>query len=156
MTKRKIPNLGDIFLAPLKDGSSGVGQIVHLTESMNLALCVFYSYRNYPGQADAPWPLAKSDVIAIQFVPHIVMRTKEWPIVGNLTHANCDLVTVDLEVLRRSGYVGLKFINPNAAEALLNAYHGLGPWESGTDGDFLRRMLLKREPHLKGAARADC
>jgi hypothetical protein len=77
---------------------------------------VFYLYRSAPGQLDASWPLAKSDVIAIQVVPHIVIRTGEWPIVGNREPANCDLVTVDLEALRRSGYVGLKFINPNAAE----------------------------------------
>jgi hypothetical protein len=145
MAKRKvIPNLGDIFLVPLKDGSSGVGQIVHLTESMNLALCTFYSYRNAPGSVDASWLLEKSEVIAIQFVPHVVIRIREWPIVGNRVPANLDLVTVDVEALRRAGYVGLKFINPNAAEALLNAYHGLEPWEIGTDVDFLRRMLLKK------------
>jgi hypothetical protein len=144
MGKRKVKeNVGDVFGVPLKDGSRAIAQVIESIDSLRAALCVFYSYRIHEVAEGASFPFSRTDVVAVQTVSTRPMLKGEWDALGNAPVANADLRRV-LNGLRESGYVGLDVPNSNTIEALMNAHHELGPWEIGSDTDFLRRLVYRQ------------
>jgi hypothetical protein len=95
-----------------------------------------------PFRADA-FAFNRRDVVAVLAVTLRPLQAGEWVLIGNHPVVNADLNRV-LDGLRESGYVGLSSPNTNTVEALMNAYHGLTPWEIGSHTDFLRRLTYRR------------
>jgi hypothetical protein len=144
--RRKVnPQEGNLFAIPLLDGSRAVGQLVERISFPGAALCAFYSYRLFPdAQANRSLDMRASEVISIQFVPIRPIEKCEWEVIGQLQPTNGHL-RPDRDALRLANYVGMTVPNTNMMEAFLNAFHGLSPWEIGSDKDFLRCLSIKYE-----------
>lgn len=147
MAKRRSKKInvvpGDVFIVPLADGTQGVAQVIEVIAELAAALCAFYAYRvNAQAVAAATFDFARADIVTVTPMSLLALVSGEWPILHNAPVAHADL-SRKLDPLRASGYVGLVMANAKAMASLMNAHHGLGPWEIGTDRDFLRRLVSR-------------
>lgn len=134
---------GDVFTVPLADGTQGVAQVIEVIPGLAAALCAFYSYRvGAQAPATVPFDFARSDIVTVTPMSLLALLNGDWPILHNAPVAHADL-SCKLDPLRASRFVGLSIANAQTMAALMNAHHGLGPWEIGTDLDFLRRLVSR-------------
>jgi hypothetical protein len=81
--KRQPFSAGDVFLVPLSDGSSSVGQVLSITpRAMNSCICAFFDVRISPN-AKGDIPLADEKLIAVQFVTPESLASGLWPVIDN-------------------------------------------------------------------------
>jgi len=144
MAKRKVEvTVGDVIGVPLKDGWQAIAQVIERMDSLGAALCALYSYKIGEVGRDASFSFDRKDVVAVLPVTTRPILKREWETLGNASVANADLCRV-LDGMRETRFVGLIFPNTNTVEALMNACHGLEPWEIGADTEYLRRLLYRQ------------
>lgn len=119
----------DIFLVPLLDGSHAVGQVL---TAETQPVCLLSLRRQSPGET--PQPILPAEVIAVHRIGAAHLANDTWPIIGfdqipRLTNLD-QLEAIEGEVL-----------DPAIAEALLNAWHGLYPWDGFPDPAFFDKLL---------------
>ncbi|SMY07603.1 hypothetical protein [Flavimaricola marinus] len=119
----------DIFLVPLFNGQYGVGQVV-TTEAT--PLCAF-TLRQQPFDAVAA-PLTPAEIIALHKVDAAHLADGTWPVIG--------LEQIpQISALDRLNALESDPLDPAIIEALLNAWHGLYPWDGFPDRTFFDGLL---------------
>jgi len=146
MAKRQSWRPGDNFLIPLKDGTFAQGQVlIAAKRAMNSAVCGFTSnrYKETPFSLLVP---SLQETIAILFVTRDLLDSGRWQINSNQANAwGAD--HIHFHELESNGFVGVNIIGSGIVENLLNAYHGLEPWNDFQDPKYLDGLLLS--PKLK-------
>lgn len=119
----------DIFLVPLLDGGFGVGQVI-VPEAH--PLCALSLRKQDRGTAATP--LAAAEVIALHRIDPAHLNEAEWPIIGFEQ-------IPPLSRFDRLNAIEAEPLDPVIAEALLNAWHGLYPWDGFPDREFFDGLL---------------
>lgn len=149
MARRKQRwSAGDVFTIPLIDGSFSVGQVVTPAPgALNSVVCTFSSKRLLEkiSPIDAP---DVSSVIAIRFVSRDLLDSWRWEVSGYASNTWA-AQRIDFQALERKGFVGVEITGSANIVSLMNAFHGLAPWNKFYDPLYLDKLLLS--PELKPA-----
>lgn len=144
--KRSYFNEGDYFSIPLVDGSECIGQVLSIEpKALNSVVCSIYADR-YSNEI-AEWTLPKQ-LISVQFVTPDLLKSGVWKILGN-DQILKGMKFAELEMCRNNKFVGTKIRGSGIIKKLLEAFHGLRPWDSFHDPAYLDKLLLS------GVARPD-
>jgi hypothetical protein len=95
---------------------------------------------------DAPVPiLARNDLVALLALTRHGLTSGYWPVLATrpVLFSKAEFPN---ERLARSGYVGATMYDYGLAEDLLSAYHGLIPWNTWKEEDYLDTMLAPGVP----------
>lgn len=135
-------NEGSIFLVPLSDGRSAVGQVLRRTpRALNSAICAFYDLRVFPRAKVAPEDLDVQRLISLLFVTTDLLTYGVWPLVGEAPPRHLERMT-RLPALEKASYVGAKVIGSGNVREFLEAYDGLRPWDDYADPQYLDKLLV--------------
>lgn len=129
----------DIFLIPLFDGQFGVGQVI-VPEAK--PLCAF-TLKRQPRDG-ACVPLGAYEVIALHRLDPAHLTDGTWPVIGFEQ-------IPDLSMVDRLDAVESDALAPAIAEALMNAWHGLYPWDGFPDPAFFDELLCTNVSKPKSA-----
>lgn len=125
---------------PLLDGTVSVAQVLETpARPDNAALCALTLRKQTAGSPTTP--LALSDIIAIQMVLPPADIAARWPIVGFEQIPRIRAV-FDLDHHLIMDFDDLPPQDPALIEAMVNACHGLYPWDGFPDPDLFTNMLL--------------
>ena len=131
-----VPGL--IFAVPLTDRSWGVGQTSELMMP-HWGYCALFSERLPSLDAAVPRP-TKKDLVALLAVARQGLASGYWPVIGT-GPAVFGKAEFPNERLAASGYVGAQMYDYGLGEELLSAFHGLTPWNTYKEEDYLDTML---------------
>lgn len=141
MNSKKRPRYieGDFFSIPLMDGSNCGGQILSIEpKAMNSVICGVYSDRLYSGHLEF-----LDNLIAVHFVTRDLLKEGVWRVFDNsLLRRGIEYKEMDIRKLRNNKLVGLKIIGSGIIVKLLEAYHGLRPWDAFHNPNYLDGLLL--------------
>jgi hypothetical protein len=142
MGRKKVKwQAGDYFLVPLEDESYSQGQILsYEAHAMNSVVCAFSSLRfeSVPTQLDA---IPEKSLIAVQFTTRDLLDSGRWRIVNNGPVLSWEKY-LDIQGLRRKGFIGAVIHGSGIIEKFLNAYHKLVIWNDYYDPEYLDKMLI--------------
>ncbi len=140
--KKQTFGAGDYFTIPLADGSFSIGQVVGKeAEALNSVVCAIFSrqYRSLPATIDqAP---ADGDLIAVLFVTPDLLESGDWRVVSRSEPFDV-APYVNIDALRRKGFVGVRVIGSGIVITLMDAYFGLYPWNGFAKPDYLDKLLV--------------
>jgi hypothetical protein len=146
--KRIVWKAGDNFVVPLADDTLAQGQVLgYELHALDSAICAFSS-RRFQTVPPALGPIAESTLIAVLFVTRDLLDRGRWPIVDNASVPSWQRF-LNVEGLRRKGFVGAKIYGSGIVADFLSAYHRLLPWNAYFDPNYLDELLLS--PDLKPA-----
>ncbi len=131
---------GDLFLVPLSDGYFTVAQVLsHEFLAMDSAICAF-SLRRME-QFGAAAPIARDEVISVQYVTVELLDSGEWPVAG---HAAPVIPAGELELdgKRARHFAGTQICGSGVISSFLNACFGLEMWDDWVDPEMLDKLLL--------------
>ena len=131
-----VPGL--VFAVPLTDHSWGVGQTAELMMP-HWGYCALFSVRFPTLEAAIPRP-NKKDLVALLAVARRGLASGYWPVIATAPplFAKAEFPN---ERLAASGYIGAKMYDYGLGEALLSAFHGLTPWNTYKEENYLDTML---------------
>jgi hypothetical protein len=142
---------GTIFLVPLADKSCGVGQVITCEATGTLRIAVFpWQVPCDCALADIP-PLRREDCISLLAVFKYALDKGLWRTVGEGETALDSRPGANWKTSGNQ-WVGSEVFTDNVVDALMNAYHGLEPWDDFADPEFLDKLLLpphERPPGVK-------
>lgn len=133
---------GTVFLIPLQDGTCGVGQII-TDEVMGSPTVAIYSVR-FPCSANEHdmTALVRDQCIAlITLLGLQALKKGKWRPVGVREIALNSSQSENWK-FRGANWVGSKLYSDTVVDALLNAFHGLEPWDDFADPEYLDKLLL--------------
>ena len=131
-----IPGL--VFALPLADESWGVGQTADLMWP-NVGYCALFSARIQTLDEGLP-DLSRKSLVALLAVTRHGLALGYWPVLST-SAALFSKADFPNERLAATGYVGATMYDYGVADDLLSAYHGLIPWNTWKDEDFLDTLL---------------
>ena len=139
------PQQADLFLVPLLDGGSALGQVIAADVEGAVHLCL--SDLRGPDPAAIP----ASRALATLYTEPRPFLTGQWQVIGYEA-----LPAPARAAERPHRPEGTAVHDPAVIEAFLNAVHGLYPWDGFPDADFFTSLLLPGVPapaarRLKGA-----
>ena len=140
--KRQRHKEGDVFLVPLNDGSYGLGQILsYEPQALNSVGCALYNIRVVDGPSlDIPAPLPQDRVISILLTTKDLLNRAVWPVVTDRAIPTPESRR-PYEQYRARKWVGANIFGSANVNDLLNAYHGVRPWNVYFEEDYLDQML---------------
>ena len=140
---KQVPKAGDLFLVPLDDGTSVVGQVLETAPIvMNSITCAFFDRRlSALDSAPVADAFTKSSVLSCQFVTRDAFGRGRWIRIGNGPPA---LTEEDLPFREtaRGGWVGAKVVGSGIMASFLNAYFGLRDWREMKDPTYYDQLLF--------------
>jgi hypothetical protein len=140
--KRIAWKAGDNFLVPLEDGTFGQGQVLgYELHALDSAVCAFSS-RRFETSPDSLVPITEPNLIAVLFVTRDLLDRGYWKILSNGPIVVQGQRFLDLEGLRRKGFVGAKCYGSRIVADFLSAYHRLLPWNAYFDPNYLDELLV--------------
>lgn len=138
---------GTVFLVPLQNEQCGVGQVITNEVMGSPTVAVFPMCLPCDSELAVVPPLQESGCIALlTLLGGYALDKGLWRLLGNRELA---LNSSRGENWKHRGrqWVGASLLTDNIVEALLNAYHGLEPWDNFADPEFLDKLLLP--PHKR-------
>jgi hypothetical protein len=127
----------------LIDGSFSIGQVVNVESNMpNAPLCAFFKMKVATSSIHADCTLDDSVLIAVLFVTRDLLDKGSWQVFGSRLSKLKLSDYVDLEELRRNGYIGMQIIGSGIINKMMEAYFALYPWDGFSNPDYLDSLLV--------------
>ena len=155
MSKNNRPELkaGDLFEVRLLDDTLCVGMFhKYCRRAMNSYICSFFANRFEHVPSSEEFVRSNCSPISIQFVTRGELDGGNWRIFGNMVPKIKDSDLPDAPFESKNSYVGARIVSAGLISKLLNAYHGLLPWDMMKDDEFFDKLLLPevcRPPNIK-------
>ena len=131
--------VGDVFGVPLNDGTYGLVKILLFEKrAMNSYLCSLFDRRINSFENSLP---TDANPISICFVTPESFLGRKWVKLDSGFPTD-EIANVDIEGMRRSGFVGAKIFGSAIVRKFLNAYYGLEPWDGYADPKYFEKFLL--------------
>jgi hypothetical protein len=136
--RRRIkPKRGDVFAVPLLDGTFGLGHVVDV-DAWEGPFALFAQRASSPAEL-LPWiDKAVDHPLSILVLTANSLKDGHWPIIGNLQRDYAQF-KIPTDGKGRSHTFGV-------AMDLLNAYHGLVPWDGMADPKRYEKLLIPGTP----------
>jgi hypothetical protein len=140
--KKTAWKTGDNFLVPLEDGTYGQGQVLgYELHALDSPICAFSSQR-FETMPESLGPIPATGLIAVLFVTRDLLDRGGWKIVNNGSILIPWQRFLDVEGLRRKGFVGAKIYGSRIIANFLSAYHRLLPWNGYFDPNYFDELLI--------------
>jgi hypothetical protein len=141
----------DVFLVPLGDGTSSVGQVLAIEQgTLGSVLCAFFDLRLSAQSALKVTDLSVDHLTSILFVSNNLLEEGAWNVLANIPHFDYSQF-IDIEKLRAKKFVGIRVVGCDYVAEFLRAYHALCPWNDWHDPAYLDTLLIssdKKPKHL--------
>lgn len=127
----------DLFLVPLLNGHSCVGQVIDVSDAA--ILCAISKRQIAEGSEVTA--LALSELCALMLIEPTAITNAIWPITGfdTIPHVNS---LFNWKKAKANGYGNLQIHDPSVIEAFANAIFGFYPWDGFGAPDFFSRFLI--------------
>jgi hypothetical protein len=133
---------GDYFMVPLNDGTFGLGQVVSLEPgALNSLVATFYDARFSSQDIDPSILHKESTLLAALFVTRDLLDSGRWKVFGNAAPPDVQKY-LNIQALRKSGYIDARIIGSGIVQQFLNACHCLEPWNQFHKPDYLDHLLI--------------
>lgn len=137
-------DIGSVFLLPLEDGDSCVGQVIgreaHVLNSVVIAV---FDFKGAWAGGDIP-PLGLDALFSAVFVTRDLLDSGRWKVVDLRDTAGV-VDAAPYESLRRSGFIGARIRGSGIVEEFANAFYGLAPWDDWYLPDYLDAFLFSAD-----------
>jgi hypothetical protein len=144
--KRQKPSEGDVFVAPLMDGSNCAGQLLKITpQALNSYVCAFFDVRVPDGSVGVELDINACTPFAVLFVTPESLKKGHWPICGNARLAVDIERYIPLRELEANEFIGTTIVGSGIIRKFLNAYYGMLPWDDWHDPEYLDKLLVARD-----------
>jgi len=141
---RQAWSAGDLFLIPLKNDTSAVGQVLNQMME-NVVSCALFDIRVSKDEDLHTIPTISNDrLISLLSTTRERLDSGAWRVLGKRPIA-VERHRWPNEEFRRSGWVGVKIRNAALVEDFLNAFHGLAPWDDWSDPTYLDKLLISSQ-----------
>ena len=141
-TKRQPWRTGSVFLLPLADGSSCVGQVLSREpDALNsVEIALFDIQATWEDPVDLP-ELDGDRVFSRLLVTKDLLNSGRWKVVAS-REVPAALFDGSIDALRSRGFVGAKILGSGIVEEFANAFYGLMPWDDWYIPNFLDDFLI--------------
>lgn len=144
MRGKQVWDVGSVFLLPLDDGDSCVGQIIGREASvLNSVAIALFDFKGDWSCGDIP-ALRMEGIFSALFVTRDLLDSGRWKVVEHR-----DVMGVaearPFESLRGNGFIGAKVRGSGVVEEFANAFYGLAPWDDWYVPDYLDGFLLSAD-----------
>jgi len=131
---------GDTFTVPQRDGVCSIGQVLG-TIMKNVVSASFYDLRVPKDTSARVFDLSNARLVAILPVTREQLDFGTWRVIGHQEVAVPDELWPN-EEYRKQLWVGAKIYDASIAEAQMDAYNGLLPWDDWHDPTYLDKLLV--------------
>jgi hypothetical protein len=140
--KKQAWAVGSVFLLPLKDGESCIGQVIGREPGLlnSVAIALFDCKGNWATEDNFP-KLTADLIFSAIYVTRDLLDSGRWIVVSDQT-VGLSAEEKPYEHLRRSGFIGAKVRGSANVEEFANAFYGLMPWDDWYVPDYLDDFLL--------------
>lgn len=134
-------DIGSVFLLPLENGDSCVGQVIgREAHVLNSAVIALFDFKGDWARMEIP-SLEMGALFSAVFVTRDLLDSGRWKVVdrrdtGGVVEAS------PYETLRTSGFIGAKVRGSSIVEEFVNAFYGLAPWDDWYVPDYLDAFLM--------------
>ena len=135
--RRFKPKQGDVFAVPLRDGTFGLGQVVDV-DQWEGPFALFARRAASPAELLPGIQAALEHPLSILVLTANSLKNGEWPIIASLPRDHTRF-TIPTDGKGASHTFGV-------AMDLLNAYHGLIPWDGMADPRRYEKLLIPGTP----------
>jgi hypothetical protein len=141
--EKQIWGICDLFTIPLSDGTFCIGEVVGIEpKALNSAICAFYAYRVNLIEPQDIVELTDNELISVLFVTNDLLNFGKWKVFGKSTKIFPLEKYIDINTLRKKGFIGTKIIGSGNIMKLMNAYYGLREWNSFHNPNYLDTLLV--------------
>ena len=147
LKRRKKWAVGDYFGIPVGDNEYALGQVASVEpQAMNSIVCALFALRRKIEEIDIG-DIDTNNPISIIFSTRDLLDSGGWPVVASGAPLKVGNF-IDLEDLKKKGFVGVKIIGSSNVNLFMNACFGLYPWDGMHDKGYFDKMLidLNRRP----------
>lgn len=145
--KREVFEGTDCFAVRLADSTYAIGQVLgRERDAMDSILCAFSTehMRELPTRGSS-FDLADK-IIAVLFVTPELLDSGAWSVIGPGRLLDPERY-IPLRMQRKARFIGTTIVGAGNVKCLLDAYHGLYPWNGFAIPNYLDGLLLS--PELK-------
>ena len=118
-------------------------------KALNSSICAFTNTRLIGVETEIPF--SRGNVIAVLFTTPDQLQTGNWKVVRRESEYAPVSRYIDMAALEARDFRRVKVIGSGMIHSLLNAWHGLEPWDAFYEPDYLDKLLL---PYVKRPASA--
>lgn len=139
--KKQKWEAGDVFVLTLDDKTNTVGQVLREAgRPLNSAICAFTNIRLNGDEAEIPF--SRGDVIAVLFATPDQLESGDRKVVRHESEYAPVSRYIDMAALEAKDFRRVTVIGSGNVHSLLNAWHGLEPWDAFYEPDYLDKLLL--------------
>lgn len=136
---------GDVFLLPLQDGSSILGQVVGREhDALGSVGVALFDCRLQGSEVSDTSRLDEASLFSLVLTSTDFLDSGRWKIIGGDSIEIARSV-VSYEKFRVSGFVGAKVYGSALVEDFANAFFGLQPWDDWYVPDYLDSLLISAD-----------
>jgi hypothetical protein len=137
--------VGSVFLLPLKDGESCVGQVIGREPSLlnSVAIALFDCKKAWTA-GDAFPVLSIDQAFSAIYVTRDLLDSGRWAVIDDQSGGLPEELK-PYEHLRDSGFIGAKVRGSANVEEFASAFYGLMPWDDWYVPDYLDAFLLSAD-----------
>lgn len=134
--------IGNVFLLPLKDGESCLGQVVGREPGLlnSVAIALFDSKKAWAAEDHFP-ALSIDLAFSAIYVTRDLLDSGRWAIIED-QRVGIPEEMKPYENLRNNGFISAKVRGSANVEEFANAFYGLMPWDDWHEPDYLDAFLL--------------